>query len=203
MKYLIAISLAAVLTVLSVFVFPVNGEEGIYEKTIRLHVLANSDSDADQALKLKVRDEILVEVGSYIGDCNTKYEAEQILLKERDNIKKAAEKVIAANGYDYDADVVLGVEYYPTREYDVVMLPAGDYYSVRVQIGKAEGKNWWCVLFPQLCTSSAKGTPESKMVAAGFTPNQVRVLTDTENPRYLLKFKILEVFNEFTHMFKN
>ena len=181
----------SVLIILTVLILPVNGEHEIYEQTIRLHVVANSDSQADQTLKLDIRDEILHDVANYITDCNTKYEAEQILAKQQQQLKETAERVIAEQGYDYAVDVVMGEEYYPTREYEGVSLPAGKYYSVRVNIGEAVGQNWWCVLFPPLCVGTA--TAKEEMVAAGFTPDQIRVLTETDNPRYALKFKVLEL----------
>ena len=192
----------SVLVVLSVLFLPVNGEGEIYNQTIRLHVVANSDTQADQTLKLDIRDEILTDVADYLADCNTKYEAEQILARNQEQIKETAARVVAENGYDYDVNVVMGEEYYPTREYDGVSLPAGTYYSVRVNVGEAEGQNWWCVLFPPLCVGSATATSTAtavaveEMVSAGFTPNQVRVLTETDNPRYVLKFKVLEFLGE-------
>ena len=88
--------------------------------------------------------------------------------------------------------MTLDREYYPTREYEGVSMPAGTYLSLRVMIGEAKGQNWWCVLYPPLCTSSAK--PESTLKQAGFTPAQIRVLTEGESPRYKLKFKFLEFF---------
>ena len=181
----------SVLTILTVLILPVNGEHEIYNRTIRLHVVANSDTQADQTLKLDIRDEILHDVADYLTDCNTKYEAEQILAKQQRQLKETAERVIAERGYDYAVDVVMGEEYYPTREYEGVSLPAGKYYSVRVNIGEAAGQNWWCVLFPPLCVGTA--TAKDEMIAAGFTPDQIRVLTETDNPRYALKFKVLEL----------
>jgi len=186
-RFIVIFSVLAILTVL---ILPVNGEHEIYEQTIRLHVVANSDTQADQTLKLEIRDEILLDVADYLTDCNTKYEAEQILAKQQRQLKETAERVITEQGYDYAVDVVMGEEYYPTREYESVSLPAGKYYSVRVNIGEAVGQNWWCVLFPPLCVGSA--TAKAEMVAAGFTPDQIRVLTETDNPRYVLKFKVLE-----------
>lgn len=194
-RFLIIFSALTVLTVLTAVIFlPVNGEAGIYEQTIRLHVVANSDTQADQTLKLEIRDEILMDVADYIMDCNTKYEAEQILAKQQEKLKETAERVVSENGYDYEIEVVMGEEYYPTREYEGVSLPAGTYYSVRINVGEAEGQNWWCVLFPPLCVGTA--TAKEELLAVGFTPNQIRVLTETENPKYVLKFKILEFFGE-------
>lgn len=187
-------ALVLITAAVTVFVLPVNGENEIYEQTIRLHVVANSDSKADQDLKLEVRDEILKDVAVLLEDCNTKYEAEQILLKQQEQIYQTAVNKINAQGFDYDVNIEMGQEYYPTREYEGFNLPAGTYYSVRVNIGEADGQNWWCILFPTLCTG--KATAKEEMVAAGFTPNQIRILTETDNPQYVLKFKFLEFFGD-------
>jgi len=197
-RFLVIFSVLVILTtVISVLFLPVNGESEIYDGTIRLHVVANSDTQADQTLKLDIRDEVLTDVSGYLTDCNTKYEAEQILVKNQQRIAETASRVVAENGYDYDVSVVMGEEYYPTREYEGVSLPAGTYYSVRVNVGEAEGQNWWCVLFPPLCVGSA--TAKEELAAAGFTPNQIRVLTETDNPRYVLKFKVLEFLGKLFH----
>ena len=171
---------------------PLQGEEQIYDSAIRLHVLANSDSDQDQALKLKVRDKILEFVSGEIEDCTTRYEAEQKVEDIRDDICILAKNTVCDNGYDYDIHVTLDNEYYPTREYEGVKMPAGTYLSLRVLIGDAEGQNWWCVLYPPLCTGTA--TPTQTLKEAGFTPSQIRILTENEHPKYKLKFRFLEIF---------
>ncbi len=173
---------------------PLQGEGQIYDSAIRLHVLANSDSEEDQTLKLKVRDNILKFVSDEIADCSTRYEAERRVEDIRDNIGIIAQNTVYDNGYDYDIHVTLANEYYPTREYEGVSMPAGTYLSLKVMIGDAQGQNWWCVLYPPLCTSSAK--PSHTLKEAGFTPSQIRILTDGETPRYKLKFKILELLEE-------
>lgn len=191
MKFMIMFCSMVIILALILTVFPINGEEEIYDSTIRLHVVANSDSQADQELKLEIRDDILDEMTGYLDDCNTKYEAELILKNASKQIEETAEETVKENGFDYDVSVRISDEYYPTREYEGVTLPAGTYCSVRVNVGEAEGRNWWCVLFPPLCVNAAE--PQKKLMAAGFTPSQIRILTETDNPKYVLKFKILEV----------
>ena len=173
---------------------PLEGEAQVYDSAIRLHVLANSDSEEDQALKLKVRDTVLEFVSDEINGCNTRYDAQCKVEDIRDDITIAAQNRIYAEGYDYAVHVTLDNEYYPTREYEGIKMPAGTYLSLRVLIGDAEGQNWWWVLYPPLCTSTAK--PESTLKEAGFTPSQIRILTEGESPRYKMKFKILEIFEE-------
>ena len=187
----ICISFLIAFTVMSVL--PVSGEEEIYDNMIRLHVLANSDSPEDQELKLKVRDAVLEEAEKI--SCTGPGEA---YIKAKDSLgvlKTAAESKIREEGYSYSVDVVLGEEKYPERDYDGFALPSGTYTSLRVLIGDAAGKNWWCVLYPPLCTAAATER-EDVFIAAGFTKDQYETITETENKRYRVKFKIVEIIKE-------
>ena len=187
----ICISFLIAFTVMSVL--PVSGEEEIYDNMIRLHVLANSDSPEDQELKLKVRDAVLEEAEKI--SCTGPGEA---YIKAKDSLgvlKTAAESKIREEGYSYSVDVVLGEEKYPERDYDGFALPSGTYTSLRVLIGDAAGKNWWCVLYPPLCTAAATER-EEVFIAAGFTKGQYETITETKNKRYKVKFKIVEIIKE-------
>ena len=183
--------------------FPNEGDYDIYDSVIRLHVLANSDSDYDQQLKLKVRDgilEVAAELSEQAADVD---EAREILADNLDSITAAAEDVLEREGSDYTVSVTLTRENYPTREYGSLRLPAGEYTSLRVLIGSAEGHNWWCVLFPQLCLSPAVSTDErpseeltadyddEKLIAAGLTPSQIELITG-DSPRVTVRFRLLE-----------
>lgn len=190
-KAVLAVLIAAFVTAV-IYAVPINGETEIYNKVVRLHVIANSDSEEDQALKLAVRDAILEKVSSATENCSSREEAEDVISSMLPEIVKQAKKTLRENGSEYRVSALIGKENYPTREYGDIRLPAGNYSSLRVMIGKAEGKNWWCVLFPPLCTGTAK--PDDTLVAAGFTPGEVRILTDSESPEYTLKFRILEIF---------
>lgn len=191
MKKLI-IPLISVLLIAFLYVAPTKEDFSLYDKVIRLHVLANSDSEEDQALKLKVRDGILDTVASLTQDCSTKDEAEKMLSENSDAIQREAERVLLENGSSYDVNVVIGKEKYPEREYEGVRFPSGEYCSLRINIGEAEGKNWWCVLFPPLCIGSSVEIKD-EMVSVGFTPEQVQTLTDSKTPKYRLRFKILDI----------
>ena len=184
---------------LTISVLPVGGEQEIYDHLIRLHVLANSDTEADQALKLTVRDAVLKTAAPILAECSTRSEALSVLEQNRELLQNAAQSCVEEQGYTYPVSVSIGKEYYPTREYESLRLPAGVYDSVRILIGEAAGKNWWCVLFPPLCLNAAKGEAEEQLLAAGLTPGEVRILTDTEHPKYVLKFKILEFFGSLFH----
>ena len=179
-------------------ILPIHGEEKIYESVVRLHVLANSDSEEDQALKLKVRDEILAYVSPLVIDCKSREEAIEILQCELGAIKEIAHKVVLADGYNYPVDVTLTIEDYPTRNYEAMSFPSGQYVSLRVLIGEAEGQNWWCVLFPPLCLSSAseRVANEDAFIAVGLNSDQYKIITESENVKYQLRFKILEVIED-------
>ncbi len=162
----------------------------IYDKTLRLHIPANSDSEQDQALKLKVRDEVIRLLEAPLSDCKYKNEAVEVVENMRNEIKQAAEQVIYREGFDYTASVSIVEENYPRREYEGISLPAGKYTSVKIELGTAEGQNWWCVLFPQVCTSGA--CPEQVLKDVGFTASQIKLLTEEEETEYVVKFKLVE-----------
>jgi stage II sporulation protein R len=188
--------------------FPSSEEASLYNNIIRLHVLANSDSDEDQALKLKVRDGILVTVAEIVGDVTDFDEAKALLENNLDNITAAAKTALEKEGSDYPVSVTLTREKYPTREYNGITLPAGEYTSLRVLIGEAEGQNWWCVLFPQLCVNIVSNTTannlvlvddtrgnvsqEEKLIEAGLTPSQIRLITG-DSPEVVIRFRLLEM----------
>lgn len=121
------------------------------EDLIRLHVLANSDSVADQQLKLKVRDAIIDYLTPYLEQVATKTAAKQIVLEQKDKLIDIAQQVVIMNGAVYPVEVQIGMFDFPIKSYGSLVLPAGKYEAVRVLVGSAEGSNWWCVLFPPLC----------------------------------------------------
>jgi len=172
----------------------------IYSCVTRLHILANSDSSEDQALKLKVRDDLLVYMAGLVNGANDLQQANRIICSNLENIKKVALESVKSHGYSYEVGAEFTNEYYPTREYEGFRLPAGSYSSLRVSIGRAEGKNWWCVLYPPLCTSIASFKEES--VQTGFTPDQIRFLTEDEDPKYVFRFKISETIAEIKYRLK-
>ena len=126
-------------------------EAALSQNFIRLHVLANSDESCDQELKLKVRDRIIKETKGMFDE-NTDFRgAKQDICANMEKIKSYATDEIQKNGFDYPVKVSLGVSDFPTKEYGEIVLPKGRYEALKVEIGEAKGKNWWCVLFPPLC----------------------------------------------------
>ena len=194
MQKLTILILAVCFLSLFLGLMPVHGESEIYDSVLRLHVLANSDSDVDQSLKLKVRDAVLNETGDIFSDCNTRDEAIEKLQNELPKIQKIAQKTIADEGYGYSVSVDFGEEEYPTRNYESFCFPSGTYLSLRIIIGEGEGQNWWCVLYPPMCLSaSSKSTPEEAFVSAGLNKDQYSIITETKKPTYKVRFRVLEV----------
>lgn len=126
-------------------------QENIADNIIRLHVIANSDADTDQSLKLKVRDGIIEQLQDTIAGTSSAAGAEKLLALQEDNIKNSALDIISGNGYNYPVNVSLEERYFPVKSYGDLIFPAGNYKALCVEIGEAKGRNWWCVLFPSLC----------------------------------------------------
>ncbi len=183
-------------------VLPSQGEQQIYDRAVRLHVLAASDGEEDQRIKYEVRDAILECFGSELACFNDSKAAAAYLSTRLCDIETEANRVLNENGAGYSAKAVLSKESYPRREYDGVSLPAGEYMSLRVCLGEAEGQNWWCVLFPPLCISSALGEEmadtEDAFISAGFTPEEYKLVTG-QSDKYILRFRILELFEELSN----
>lgn len=164
----------------------------IRDSVLRLHVLANSDDDADQNLKLKVRDRLLEVSNDIYADAQSKEDAVKSTESNLDLLKSEAENVIKSNGYDYPVKVELEETYFTTRTYENITLPAGNYQALRVIIGEGAGHNWWCVMFPPLCISAASDS-EAKIDDV-LNPEQVDFVEGTQ---YEARFKCVELYEEF------
>lgn len=199
MKKIWVLTLTVCLLFLFIGVLPVHGEAEIYDNVLRLHILANSDSEEDQALKLKVRDAILKRGEGLFDSCQNREEAAARVRENEEMLLETAKHVIAEEGYDYPVRIELGEEEYPTRTYGSICFPSGNYLSLRILIGSGEGENWWCVLFPPICASAAtKNSSEADaFIAVGLTGEQYRIITETEKPTYQVRFKILETIQEW------
>lgn len=173
----------------------------LYDRILRLHVIADSDSDADQAVKLKVRDAVLELLGDEMETSPDLEQARTAAERLMPEAERVARQVLRDSGFSYGATVTLGYEYYPTRDYGGFRLPAGRYLSYRIVLGSGEGHNWWCVLFPALCTAPAE-RQEDEFVTAGFTPGQIGVLSGKKSPKYAVRFRILELLGELEEKLK-
>lgn len=173
----------------------------IENSVLRLHIVANSDSDEDQALKLKVRDEVVDRCGFLFENCVS---AEQSIKTAADNIgfiKYVAEQVITENGYNYDADCQVTQCSFPTKQYErpgdsVVSLPRGEYNALNIKIGAAKGKNWWCVMYPPLCfVDGVASVPDEtdELLKSQLTASEYELITESDRPEIKIKFKIAEL----------
>lgn len=194
MKYLVLFTSLVLAFCLFCGFMPTKADMAIYENTVRLHVLANSDSEHDQNVKLIVRDAVLAELRTLMENAEDPDEAASIITENLDHLREVCKKTLAVLGETHDVTLYLSKEKYPTRDYGSIRLPAGIYESLRVEIGDAAGQNWWCVLYPALCTDVAK--TEASFIKTGFTSDQIGVLTGGESPKYKIKFKILEILGE-------
>ena len=165
-------------------------------KLLRLHVVANSDSDADQALKLEVRDAVLDCAAGYLENVSDVRAAEQVLGAHLAELAGAGQAVVREKGYDYAVRASLGTSHFPTKTYDGFALPAGDYRALRVTIGAGEGRNWWCVVFPALCVSAASEWQDTA-VSGGLSDEDVRLMAE-EDEGYVLRFKCLELWDKLS-----
>ena len=164
-------------------------------QVIRLHILANSDSEEDQALKLEVRDRVLETTSALLAG-ETEPQAAAVLLDQHlDDIAQTAAQEISAQGHDDRVEVRLEQTWFPTRQYQGISLPAGNYLALRVLIGAAEGHNWWCVVFPNLCLPAVS---ERALEASTLTPGQISLLQEEETS-YVFRFKTLELWQSLKH----
>ena len=193
MKKLVIISAVIMLCCLVIPILPLSGEGRVYTDTIRIHVLANSDSDEDQADKLAVRDAILSYVTGELDGVESVGEASGEIGSLLGEVEEIAKKALAARGTTLPVRAEFGREEYPEREYGEYSLPAGTYVSLRVVIGGGDGHNWWCVLFPSFCTGAAQ---KSDFIEAGLTSEGYRMIKDTEKPRYKVRFRLLEILSD-------
>ena len=191
-KWEIALVIAVLITAVSCASLTSEQKE-LSDKLIRLHVVANSDSDADQSVKLLVRDRVLEELNSMLDGVTERDEALGIIEGRLSEIAEVSREELAANGFEYKVRAGVSVEDFPTRDYDTFSLPAGRYESLRVEIGEAEGKNWWCVVFPPICSTAAAGEVSAMK---SLSDGEVSLIT-RDTPGYTVKFKSLELLQRF------
>ncbi len=167
-------------------------QDALAQKVIRLHVVANSDSAEDQALKLKVRDAVLQEGALRLTGLD-RDQALEALSEALPELGQVAADTVAGEGYDYPVRVSLGEDAFPTKRYRDFALPAGDYTALRVELGEGSGQNWWCVVFPPLCLGSVSETAAETLAESGLTGDQVSLVTG-ETEGYVVKFKAMELW---------
>ncbi len=185
------------LLLISAYVTPfIQTSERISDDVFRLHILANSDNEEDQQLKLKVRDAVLKKGQNVFTDCSS---LEEIIASCESNIdlfEETATECIKENGYNYSVNAYVDKEYFNTREYEEITLPSGIYNALKIEIGEAKGHNWWCVMFPAICLSAVS---DSEM--NNFLDEEEIELINSDN-KFEIRFKIVEIYEKIKSKIK-
>ena len=198
-KYILLLIVSVLFLLLSAYSYVNAVSNNLADSVFRLHVIANSDSKEDQDLKYKVRDKLIEYMNTLTNDINSKEEVIEIAKVHLKDFKEIAQNVVKENGYNYDVNVEIGNFSFPTKTYGDISFPAGFYDALKVEIGKAEGQNWWCVMFPPLCfvdvTSGIVPEESKENLEENLGNEEYKLISDTENNSILnIKFKIIELF---------
>ncbi len=197
-KLLFLISVLTLIFALTI-TYAKNVGNDISQSVLRLHIIANSDSDIDQSLKLKVRDRIITESGSLFKDCTSLEQSLEIVNTNRQSLKQIAEAEIKAQGFDYPVCIEVGEAAFPTKTYGNISLPSGKYTALRIKIGEAKGQNWWCVMYPPLCFTDgvlAASDEASSKLKSNLSSSEYDLITRQSSGAIPVevRFKIVEVF---------
>ena len=207
-KVRLSILVLSLIVVMSIMSISISGEvkkisaasEDYKNKLIRFHVIANSDSDEDQNLKLKVRDAVIDYLQPKLELSSSIEESETIIKSEYKALENISKNIVLENGYKYDISVGIDYSTFPTKQYSNVVLPAGEYKALRIIIGEGKGKNWWCVMFPPLCfvdeQSSIIDTDTDKKLREVLTEEEYALIAQNNKKqvnKVEVKFKIVEI----------
>ncbi|MCI5604706.1 MAG: stage II sporulation protein R [Clostridia bacterium] len=177
-----------------------NVQTDLQDNLIRLHIIANSDSDKDQAVKLEVRNAVLNEIRN-----SSENISREEIIKNLDTIEKIAKDTLKQNGFSYDVQAVYGKFDFPKKEYKNMTLPAGEYYGVRIILGNGEGHNWWCVMYPPLCVSNDTTVTLDKeseeLLKATLKSETYDIITKSDKD-VVIKFKAVEFIQELKQKIK-
>ena len=169
-------------------------QRSIAEKTLRLHVVGKSDSELDQTVKLRLRDHVLTWLAERTTGCDGKEELMAYIDSHERDLRASSEAFLRELGYKAPVTVSLGRETFPIRKYHSFSLPAGDYDALRLVIGEGEGQNWWCVIFPSLCMAATGEALSSCAAFGGYEEEEIQLIQG-EEPKYELRFKLLDWFS--------
>ena len=198
-KYFILLIVSILFLLLSAYSYVNAVSNNLADSVFRLHVIANSDSKEDQDLKYIVRDSLIEYMNTLTNDMNSKEEVIKIAKAHLEEFKEIAQNVVKENGYNYEVNVEIGNFSFPTKTYGDISFPAGFYDALKVEIGKAEGQNWWCVMFPPLCfvdvTSEVVPEESKENLEENLGTEEYELISDTDNNSiFNIKFKIIELF---------
>ena len=169
------------------------------DDVIRLHVVAASDSEEDQAVKLRIRDAVVEKLSDAMDAVPSAADAKAFLAEHLDEIEETANQVLAQAGFLDTVTVSLGTEAFDTRVYDTFTLPAGVYESLRIVVGEGEGKNWWCVVFPSLCVPQTTHDFADAAVGSGFSDTLASTVSNEEG--YEIRFFLLDCLGRLQNLF--
>ena len=179
------------LLLISTYISPfIETSERISNDVFRLHILANSNEEYDQNLKLKVRDAVLEKGQSVFTDCSSLNEIINSCENNIDLFEETAAECIKENGYNYDVNVYVDKEYFNTREYEEITLPSGIYNALKIEIGEAKGRNWWCVMFPAICLSAVSESEMNEIL------DEEEIELINSNNKFEIRFKIVEIYEK-------
>lgn len=200
LKTFIILSILLILFfIVTAYSYATNISEGLSENIFRLHILANSDSEEDQTLKLKVRDSILEYMKTLTEDMSDKQAVIELSKQHMQDFQEIVEKVVRENGYNYSVNIEIGNFYFPTKYYGNISLPAGNYDALKIEIGEADGQNWWCSLFPPLCfvsVSSGVVDEEGEEYLKENLSDEEFAIVSSSSSNIEFKFKIVELINK-------
>lgn len=211
-KFRVIILILSLIGIISVMTITISGEvkkvdsisDDYKNKLIRFHVIANSDTDEDQELKLKVRDAVIAYLQPKLIESTSIAQSEEIIKNEYDELGKISKNIICKNGYNYDVKVGIKNSTFPTKQYSSVILPAGEYKALKIVIGKGQGKNWWCVMFPPLCfVDEANGVIDKatdKKLKEVLTEDEYKLITQKTQKdmnKMKVKFKVVEILDKY------
>ena len=197
-KFLFLLFLFILYILFNYFFYANNISKDIEQSVFRLHIIANSDSEEDQNLKYKVRDNIINYLNTLCSNSSSKEKTIQIANNNLTTIQEIADNTIQENGFNYSAIVEIGNFEFPTKNYGDISIPSGYYDALKVKLGKSTGQNWWCVLYPSLCfIEPEKGivSDSSKEELKATLSEEEFALLSYDTPTYKIKFKLIEIFN--------
>ena len=198
-NFIIIIFLISIYTFFCAYSYVQAVSNNLKESVLRLHVIANSDSKEDQNLKLLVKDNLLKYMNELCINCSSKEDAMLLVNNHLNDFKEIAKNTILQTGYSYDVNIEIDESEFPTKNYGDISLPAGIYDALKVKIGKAQGQNWWCVMFPPLCfvdISSGVVPDDSKeILEKELTDEEFSIISDNSDSNIAIKFKLLELFS--------
>ena len=200
-RFILIILLLFIYCMICAFSYVNAVSNNIQNSVFRLHVIANSDSTEDQNLKYIVRDKVLEYINTISDSTSSKEDVITLVNKNINEIQKIAQDTIQENGYNYSVNLSVGNFAFPTKSYGDITFPAGFYDALKIEIGRAEGQNWWCVMFPPLCfvdvTSGIVPEESKKNIKENLSEEEYKLLSDTSDD-INFKFKIVEMFQNIS-----